>query len=226
MTEKLRVIVLDERRLVRESLVLVLQAGRESVDVQEAVDLNGALDRIGKPDSDTVVLMNSRTEEADLTLIAGLRKAAPDVPVVLMTINERPWLIARALQKGARGVVLASSGGAEIFHILRLILAGGTYAPPSAFLSAFPVDGSSVRSARKPDANDLIKLFPELSRKQVKVLNLIARGRSNQEIATEVHMRENAVKAHVHQIMRKLGARNRTEAALLTNQRLYGLRIN
>ncbi len=226
MTEKLRVIVLDERRLVRESLVLILAAVRESVDVQEAVDLSGALDKIGKPDCDTVVLVNSRTEEADLNLIAGLHESAPGVPAVLMTTNERPWLIARALQNGARGVVLASSGGAEVFHILRLIAAGGTYTPPSAFLSAFPVDGSSVRSFRKPDASDLIELFPELTRKQVGVLNLVAMGRSNQEIAADIHMRENAVKAHVHQIMRKLGVRNRTEAALLTNQRLYGLRIN
>lgn len=224
MTEKLCVVVLDERRLLRDSLVQFLKNAGDDIDVREAANLPSALGQIDDPQSGAIVLVNSRSNEDDLGLVIELKQSAPGTRVVLIAARAKPSFVARAIHAGASGVLFSSLGGREAYHVLRLVSSGGMYAPVEALLSAFPAGGAPAQLAPEPDATDLFRVFPELSRKQASVLNLVAKGRSNQEIAAEIHMRENAVKAHVHQIMRKLGVRNRTEAALLTNQRLFGMR--
>ena len=118
--------------------------------------------------------------------------------------------VVAAFKAGARGFVTTRMDPCVMFRALKFIIEGGAFFPPGALL-----DASGAAGNGGPD----IGLVPQaggeaLTLRQNEVLRLLRQGQSNKRIARELHMSESTVKVHIRQIMRKLGASNRTQAAL------------
>lgn len=141
-----------------------------------------------------------------------LRANLPEVPVTLLADRDDAASMLAALRAGVRGYLPTSIGPEVARKALALVLAGGSYAPPSVLLDtdAPAADGPPRSPAEAASCAKLEELTP----RQREVLALLGQGRPNKVIAQRLAMCESTVKVHVRQIMRKLGAANRTEVAL------------
>lgn len=138
-------------------------------------------------------------------LITGLRSLFPKRPCAVLSELEDPAAISAALHMGLQGYLSTCSPPAVIVEAIRLIRAGGIYAPPVPLLQAPP-------KWQRQDATTTASGF---SHRQQQILECLRRGMSNKQIASELEMGEGTVKIHVSKIMKKCHATNRTQVAIM-----------
>lgn len=212
--ERLTILLADDHEVMRLALRHALQplagqirwceaADAAQVDAQLAsgVDFDLALVDLHMPGSDGAAT------------IARWRREHPALPLVILSAAEDPVLVRELIAFGVSGFVPKSDAAAVMLQAIRLILAGGTYAP-LRFLSG-------PAGADKPTA-EAASPASVLTGRQIEVLRLLARGLPNKAIARELGLAEATVKVHLLAIFRVLQARNRTEAVLAA-QRHVGL---
>jgi len=212
-----RVLVADDQALVREGLLVLLGAQEgievvgEAVDGQDAVDKAAAL----RPD---VVLMDIRMPvlnglEATRLILGDQDNAADDAAgatrVLVVTTFDLDEYVYEALRAGASGFLLKDASAQMLAEAVRVVAAGDAMLSPPVtrrLLGAFARLGGS----RPPTRSQVDRL----TERETEVLVLVARGRSNAEIAEELVVAEQTVKTHVSRILTKLGLRDRTQAAI------------
>lgn len=214
----IRAIIVDGRNLIRDSIALLLRSAGPDLNVLE-VDRPEDIPTVQGDPRDTVFIVSDMDDDRALTTIDSLSRRAPGIACVMLATGSKPLHAVEVLKHGARGIIGTTTPTQAIPHILRLIVAGGTYVSTETLLEL--VKNKAVTDSGYPEnAETLVRYLPELTRKQLDVTWLLARGWPNTEIAKGLHMRENTVKAHVGQIIRKLGLRNRTEVALMVSRRI------
>ncbi len=152
--------------------------------------------------------------------LEGFRRQHPNVPFIVLADSTDAADVVAALKAGARGYVTRSVEPAFLFSVLRFVASGGSFVPPDALLGLHdaPVGAEHPQRQHEPGAADASKVRALTSR-QCEVLRFLGQGQSNKQIARALSMCETTVKVHVRQIMRKLGATNRTQAALRAQER-------
>ena len=200
----IRVVVADDQRAVREGLALLVGAIDDIEVVGEAG--NGVeavqLARELRPD---VVLMDLRMPELDgAAATRELRESGSQTRVLVLTTYADDASLFPALQAGASGYLTKDASAEEIERAIRAVAAGETHLDPA-------VQGRLVAAALDA-AKRPVALPDELTAREVEVLQLIAAGRSNGEIAAELVVSADTVKTHVNHIFQKTGARDRAQA--------------
>jgi DNA-binding NarL/FixJ family response regulator len=200
-----RVLLVDDEELVRGGLRVVLEAREDLKVVGEAADGAVVVPLVAalRPD---VVVMDIRMPLVDgIRATRELRRANSDGPrvLVLTTFGDEANVWA-ALAAGADGFLPKRARPAEIADAVRVLAAGESLLFPAA------VRELAVRHAGARDAGPVADLTP----RERDVLLLVARGRSNAEIAAELFLGLQTVKTHVSSLLRKLGARDRTQAVV------------
>jgi DNA-binding NarL/FixJ family response regulator len=151
--------------------------------------------------------------------IERVRARLPDAPLVIVSDRDDPDEVVSAFRAGARGFIPTSLEPAIALQALTFILNGGSFFPPTALLLQPPrrCDDPGPGACR-PDKGGGARSTTLLTPRQQAVLEIVREGKSNKVIARELGMRESTVKVHLRQIMRKLGASNRTQVALYTTE--------
>jgi DNA-binding NarL/FixJ family response regulator len=205
-----RVLIVDDDALMRAGLRGVLSSDEQIEVVGEASDGREAAyrTRLLSPD---VILMDVRMSDVDG--IAATREVLagfPDVKVVILTTFEQDDYIFGALNAGASGFLLKRTTPEELIAAIHTIHAGDSLLSPSVTSRVIE------RMARQP-APDAAKdpRLQELTPRERDVLELMARGLSNTEIAAELVVEESTVKTHVKRVLSKLGARDRVQAVIV-----------
>lgn len=134
---------------------------------------------------------------------------ARDVRVIATGDSEDPYFVVKLLKMGVRGYIPASLDLDVTLQALDLVLAGGVFAPASCLIA--------MSEAPRADASSTPGDLAGLTRKQMAVIEAIRQGKANKTIAYELNMCESTVKVHVRNIMKKLGAKNRTHVAYIAN---------
>jgi DNA-binding NarL/FixJ family response regulator len=143
--------------------------------------------------------------------VRGLQRAAPAMPILIVTGTEDDGLMLDLLELGVSGFTPKTASGGLIEAALRLIHAGGRYLPPRlAEIAASRIDTGAVTAKRAASTG----AAEGLTERQIAVLRLIAKGRSNKEIARSLALAPSTVKTHVANIQAFLGATNRTDASI------------
>lgn len=208
MNERISVAVVDDHPLFREGVVRSLsETGRFAI-VAEGSSRDDAV-RIAAETRPDLMLIDLSMPGNGLGAIAPILAAHPATRIVVLTVSETAEDLATALNGGARGYLLKGVGSRALAEILSAIASGETYVTPS--LSARLLSHLSGERA-SPIATDPVHA---LSAREKEVLDLVAAGLSNKEIAIRLDLQEKTVKHHVSRILAKLGAGNRTEAAML-----------
>ncbi len=145
--------------------------------------------------------------------IRGVREAAPDAPLVVVTGNEDDGLLLDLFDLGIAGFIPKSASGELVEMALRLVLAGGLYLPPRIVALARTRSNGERSLAGHADLG-----LAKLTDRQLEVLKLVADGLSNKEIARDLTLSPATVKTHVAAIIGALEATNRTEAAFRARQ--------
>jgi len=205
-----RVLLVDDQALFREALATLLAVRDEVEVVGEAADGAEALDRAAALHPD-VVLMDLRMPRLDgIAATRRLRAAQPDVRVLALTTFDTDEEVFAALRAGAVGYLLKDVSSQRLVEAVLAAARGESVLQPSvaakvvARVAALPDE--AVPRPRPP-------LVP-LSERELAVVRLLAEGRSNKEIAADLYLAEGTVKNYVTALLGKLGARDRTQAAL------------
>jgi DNA-binding NarL/FixJ family response regulator len=207
--EKVRVMLVDDEELMRTGLRSVLSSDPGIEVVAEAVDGGQAVRRAtsARPD---VVLMDVRMPGLDgIAATAELLAAVPDAKVVILTTFEEDDYIDGALRAGASGFLLKRTPPEELIAAVHRTADGEALLSPSVTRRVIDRMVSQPRLARGDDPR-----LEDLTPRERGVLELIARGLSNREIAAELVIEESTVKTHVKRVLTKLGARDRVHAVI------------
>jgi len=148
--------------------------------------------------------------------IDDLRLELPNIPLVVIAEHEKASDVIEALRAGARGYISAQTQLSVVFQALRFIMQGGMYFPSSALLQA--MISPQLPVGRRLFNDDDGHHSASLTNRQTAVWKLLQHGHSNKVIARQLDMCESTVKVHMRQIMRKLGASNRTQAAMYAGE--------
>jgi DNA-binding NarL/FixJ family response regulator len=210
----IRVLVADDQAIVRDGLATLLsvlpdvEVVGEAANGEEAVALADATE----PD---VVLMDLRMPVLDgAGATARIKAAHPGIAVVVLTTYADDASIAGALAAGARGYLTKDAGREELAAAVRSAAAGQTTFAPEVgerLVAGFAAAPAPAAPASVP----LATRFPQLTPREAEVLELIAAGRSNAEIAASLYLSVATVKSHVNAIFAKLPARDRAQAIAL-----------
>jgi DNA-binding NarL/FixJ family response regulator len=175
-----------------------------------ARDLAGAL-AIDAGALDLILLDYHLPDTDGLAAMRALRERFDAAPIVIVSGDQQPERIRRAIEAGAAGYIPKTMAEAEMVAALGLVMAHGVYLPPVALLDAAPAPEPADDAQL---SNDAIATFmaAELSPRQREVFARALRGKPNKVIARELGIAEGTVKVHLAMVFRALGVRNRTEA--------------
>jgi DNA-binding NarL/FixJ family response regulator len=199
-----RVLVVDDQRLVREGIASLLDIQPGIAVVGMAATGKEAIERALAIEPD-VVLMDVRMPEMDgVDAVAVLRRRAPTCKVVMLTTFDDEEYVVQALRAGAAGYLLKDLPAAKLAEAVRLAHAGVTQLDQAA----------AAHVAAALTTHPATPLVDALTSRETEVLRLIAAGATNREIAVRLFLSEGTVKNHISRILGRLGLRDRTQAAI------------
>ena len=210
MSDPIRLLIVDDQRLMREGLRTLLELEHGFEIVGEAADGQAALDAYAelKPD---VVLMDIRMPGMDgVEATRRLCVSWPETRVIILTTFDDDANVFEGLRAGAVGYLLKDLSGQELANAVRTVYSGGALIEPAV---AKRVMAEFARL--HPPARTIEEGLPEpLSERELAVLKLISAGLSNREIGNKLGLSEGTVKNYVTNVLQKIGVRDRTQAAL------------
>jgi DNA-binding NarL/FixJ family response regulator len=203
MSKKIKVLVVDDHRLVREGLTSLLRIHPEIEVVGEASNGDEAVSRARTLDPEVILMDISMPGMNGITATGIIKKEQPDVKVIMLTMLDQEGYVYEAVKAGATGYMLKNTGLEELVKAIKEVLKGGATLHPDAQAQLLK---EYVFMARRN--NDTYGL----SDREIEVLQLLADGSSNKEIAAKLFISTQTVKTHIAHIFEKLGVSDRTEA--------------
>ena len=205
-----RVLIVDDQRVVREGLALLLRLLPGVEVVGSASDGEDAVAQAERLDPD-VVLMDLRMPRCDgVEATRRLRASRPALRVIVLTTYADDRSVVEALRAGARGFLTKDAGAEEIRRAIDAVVEGRAAIDPA--VQHHLVDAVSAAPAAIPEAPAASPLPDGLTAREAEVLGLIAEGLSNSEIAARLVVSEATVKTHINHLFMKTGVRDRAQA--------------
>jgi DNA-binding NarL/FixJ family response regulator len=207
------VFLATENRLLRDTLARLLrkQSGIRVAGMLASMEnLSG---QIVESACDTV-LTDFSPGSSNSLLIGNLREEKPQLKILLIGMEDDPEIFLKAIHLGASGYVLKDASALEIVAAIRRVGRGEAVCPPNLCMvlieHVWNEEGRNAQSPRKMKASD-----SRLTHRQVQLMNLVASGLSNKEIATTLNLSQFTVKNHLRRVMRQVEATNRYDAVEL-----------
>ena len=205
MSENLRLLIADDHLIVREGLRLILETEPGFELVGEASDGAQAIQLAAELQPD-VILMDLRMPRLDgLSAIERLRMEQPHIAIVILTTFNEDDLMRQGLQAGARGYLLKDTDRGTLFNTIRAAARGETLLQPE-------IIAKLLSPSQKQPETPSQETNSDLTDRELEVLEAVARGERNKEIAYRLGITERTVKAHLTSIYNKLGVDSRAAA--------------
>lgn len=206
----IRVMLVDDQEMVRVGFRMILQAEPDLTIVGEAADGAAAIELAARASPD-VVLMDVRMPVLDgIEACRTIRERHPDTRVMMLTTFDLHDYVHAALRAGASGFMLKDAPAEQLVDAIRVIANGDALLAPS--ITQALIDEVARQPVRDRASYPGVE---QLTERELGVLQLMARGQSNNEIATELFLGEATIKTHVGRILAKLGARDRVQAVVV-----------
>ncbi len=200
-----RVFLLDDHEIVRRGVRELLEADGDLEVVGEADSVATARARIGPAAPDVAVLDVQLPDGSGIELCREVRSEHPDVRCLMLTSFPDDEALLDAVVAGASGYVLKQVRGADIVDAVRRVAAGGDLIDPAQAARA----AEQIRRGAEEDER-----LRDLTPQERRILDLLAEGRTNRQIASEMFLAEKTVKNYVSNLLAKMGMGRRTEAAV------------
>lgn len=215
MSIPIRLLIVDDQRLMRDGLRTILELDVDFKVVGEAKNGADALEKFENLQPD-VILMDIRMPVMDgVEAIRRLLEQSPEAKVIILTTFDDDSYVFDGLRAGALGYLLKDVSADELGAAIRTVAGGGALIDPSVTRK---VVAEFIRRPA-PAAAQFDSLPEPLSERELEVLQLMARGHTNREIADALFLAEGTVKNYVSNILAKMAARDRTQAVLLARER-------
>ncbi len=203
MTDRVKVLLVDDHTLVRAGLRKILETEPDVLITGEVADGTAALEELGRQRADAVVLDLTMPGMDGFALLAEARRRWPEIKLIVLTMHDDPEHAARAIREGADGYLLKDSAAQDLMAAIRAVMEGRSWysEPVQRALSKLMRGDTTARPVDK------------LTARELEVLKLVARGLSTKEIASQLSIGARTVETHRANLMRKLELRS---VALLT----------
>jgi two-component system nitrate/nitrite response regulator NarL len=217
---KLRVLLVDDQPLFRRALATLIGAQFDMTVVGEGENGRDALDKVRALRPDLVVMDVNMPGASGVEGVAAIRQAGFTTPIVMLTVSEDDDDLFESIKAGANGYMLKNIRPEQLFEDLRGVMRGEAPIAPAVatrLLEALRTGGLPSRGQPAGPGED-----STLTRREFEVLQLVAEGMSNKEIAHQLTITEGTVKNHVHNALEKLHLTNRVQAAAYAVRLGYG----
>ncbi len=213
--EPIRILIVDDQRLMREGLRTLLELESDLAIAAEAEDGLAALEQY-EATRPAVVLMDIRMPRLDgVEATRRLCQRWPEARVIILTTFDDDAYVFDGLRAGALGYLLKDVSGHELAEAVRKVAAGGALIEPSVARKVLAEFARLAQPDRTgPDRPALDRLPEPLSEREQGILRLLASGANNRQIASQLFLAEGTVKNYISTILAKLGVQDRTQAAL------------
>lgn len=204
------IFIADDHSLVRDGIRSIISEHKRFKIIGEAADGNAAFEKIKELKPDLAIVDISMPGLSGINLTKAVQQDAPDVKVMILSMHSSEDYISNALEAGASGYLLKDSDKEEVVLAIDKIAAGETYCGKNVsqiLINSFV----KSRGKRTPLSSAPI---PVLSKREIQILKLIAKGLSNKEIATSLFISTRTVDAHRYNIMQKVQVRNTAELVM------------
>jgi NarL family two-component system response regulator LiaR len=201
----IRILLVDDHAVVRQGLRMFLGLDDEFEVIGEAENGQEAIDRARELSPDVVLMDLLMPVKDGITAIGEIRAEMPDIEVIALTSVLEDASVVGAVKAGAIGYLLKDTQSDELRRAIKAAAGGQVQLSPAAAARL-------MREVRAPEPVD------ELTARESEVLNALARGLANKEIARHLDISEKTVKTHVSSVLAKLGVQSRTQAALYAAQ--------
>ena len=211
-----RVLIADDHPLYRDALRAIVPQACPAADLREASCQEDVLREVTSDAAfDLIVLDLNLPGVVGLSCLNRVRDIAPLTPILVVSANDDPAMMSDVIKAGGTGYVPKSAQRQMLVDAIRVIMGGGTYLPMEGMIA--------LRESQPPPSTPEANASRDaLTSRQRRVLELLAEGKSNKQIASELQISEITIKAHVSAILKKLGVNNRVQAALEARKWLAG----
>ncbi|WP_447973683.1 response regulator [Nitrospira sp. Kam-Ns4a] len=210
--ERIKVLIADDHRVVREGLAAILKTKENIQVVGEAQDGQEAVEKARALMPDVILMDVSMPRMSGVEATRIIKREFPHIGVVALTMYEEQQYIFDLVRAGATGYLLKDTDSAQIVAAIRAIYRGESLIHPSV---ASKILAEFSLLAQKGKGKKPTWVEHDLTEREITVLKLVADGKTNKEIANSLDLSEKTVKNHVRNIFHKLQVYDRTQAAIL-----------
>ena len=211
MTGEIRILVADDHPLFRQGVVHTLREDPGFAVVSEAASAAAASEAARETLPDVILLDMQFPDGTGLDVLDSLQEDCPYSRVIILTVVDDEDTLIEALKRGARGYILKGTSGTDLKGIVRAVAAGETYVTPQMAGRLI----KELTSARDDSTAGVLGLTD----RERSILDLVATGMTNKEIADRLYLSEKTIKHYMTNILQKLQVRNRVEAAMLVGRK-------
>ncbi len=210
LLEPMKAIIADDHPLFRGALKQAVQSVIDG-EIYEAENFEQTMSLLEEyPEIDVVFLDLNMPGNEGFTGLSAIRNAYPSIQAVMVSAEENPTIIRKALDFGASGYIPKSSDLNDIADAISVILDGELWLPEGV--------KEKVEGIQNEEGQAFAKKLDQLTPHQFRVLKLVADGLLNKQIAYELDVQETTIKQHMSAILKKLGVFNRTQAGIIFKQ--------
>jgi len=203
---KQRIMLVDDHEVVRLGLKALIERRSDMEVVAEAAAAAEAITKAQAHKPDVIIMDIRLGGSSGIDACRDITAQQPDVKIIMLTSYAEDELLFAAIRAGAAGYVLKQAGGQEVIRAIETVSQGNSLLDPALTERVF----AEVRRAAKAQE---VSAFSMLTEQERKVLLLVAEGKTNRDIAHDLHLGEGTVRNYVSNILGKLGVSNRAEAA-------------
>ena len=205
--KRLKVLLVDDHEVVRLGLKALIERHPQMEVVAEAATPEEAVAKWQATQPDVTVMDIRLAGGSGINACREITTAQPDAKVIMLTSYAEDEMLFAAIRAGAAGYVLKQAGGQDVIRAIEVVNRGDSLLDPSLTERVF----KEVRRAARAQESTA---FAQLTEQELRVLSLVAGGKTNREIASDLHLGLGTVRNYVSNILSKLGLANRAEAAV------------
>jgi DNA-binding NarL/FixJ family response regulator len=209
--DTVQVFILAENRLLREALTRILNKKSDMRVVGASAFSPDVVEQISNAGPDVLLSDSAVVTLSDLHLVSEVRAAIPGLKVVMIGMEADQEIFLRAVRDGIVGYVLKDAGAMEVAAAVRSVANHEAVCPPTLCRALF----ERVATQSTHPVNFVLRHNLGLTRREQQLVQLISKGLTNKEIASQLNLSEQTVKNHIHRMLRKLGASDRLGAVEL-----------
>lgn len=212
----MRVLIADDHALFLRGLEMILKDHNPNMELVTAKNYSEIFSIIQKDKNFQLVLTDLAMPGAQwLDAVKYIHKTLPDTPIIILSAVFEKEVVQKSIEYGAAGYISKTSSNAVIIGAVNLVLSGGVYIPPELLNDTHQNEFDLLKQIESlPNVQDVKENAKILSPRQVDVIRLISKGKSNKQIAYELGLTEGTVKLHVTAILKLLNVYNRTGAVV------------